>query len=401
MNKLMMVVIGLCALALVGWAQDVDMGDLPECDYPTLVDNPGHEISDVAWLGECITGETSPQYGNVDGCDDGVTFLNPPWRPCTPVQVEVVVTGGSLYPLYAMQGSKLYLNAWKDGNLDGDFCDVLCGGDLAPGAPEWIIQDSVVAPGTYVFTFMDPGVTDIGVYNGVFRFRLTGEPVGAEGFGLVDNVACRNMTCGTFGFEHLGEVEDYIITDLQLFVEMGGFDAVGTDGGIALSWSTLVEAGNDRFEVYRDGVKVTEIASQGDSPTGHHYAWTDDDAASGVVYQYRLVNVGLDGSSNTLGTVSASWTETTGAVTEYALHQNYPNPFNPTTTIAFDLAEAGLVNLKIYNVQGQEIVTLVNESMAAGAHAATFDARDLPSGAYWYRLTANDFTAVRKMMLMK
>jgi len=396
-----MIVLSVCALSLLGWAQEVDMGDLPECDYPTLVNNPGHTLSDVAWLGECITGEAAPAYGNLDGCDDGVTFLNPPWTPCTPVQVEVVVTAGSLYPLYALQSGALYLNAWKDGNLDRDFCDILCPGAAAPTAPEWIIQDALVTPGAHVFTFMDPGVTDMGVYDGVFRFRLTGQPVGAEGFGLVDNVACRNMTCGSFGYEHLGEVEDYIIEDLQLFVEMGNLDAVAEENAIALSWTTLVEAGNDHFEMYRDGEKRAEIASQGDSPTGHRYTWTDDDVHSGVVYSYELVNVNLDGSRHTLGTISASWTETAGAVTEYALHQNYPNPFNPTTTIAFDLAEAGFVSLKIYNLHGQEIATLVGESLTAGAHTASFDARDLPSGTYWYRLTANDFTAVRKMMLMK
>ncbi|MBU0509106.1 T9SS type A sorting domain-containing protein [bacterium] len=401
MNRLLMVMVGLCALTLVGWAQGVDMGDLPACDYPTLVNNPGHTLSDVAWLGECITAEAAPQALDQDGCDDGVTFLGAPWTPCAPAQVQVVVTGGSLYPLYQLQNGRLYLNAWKDGNLDGDFCDVLCPGAAGPGAPEWIIRDSVVTPGTWLFTFVDPGVTDIGVYDGVFRFRLTGQPVGPEGFGLVDNIACRNMLCGNFGYEHLGEVEDYIITDLQLFVELGTFDAVSENGRIALRWSTRSEAGNDRFEILRDGARVGDVESLGDTPTGHRYSWTDYGVESGVVYTYTLVSVNLDGSRETLGTVAASLSDHVGAVTEYALYQNYPNPFNPTTTIAFDLAEAGEVTLTIYNLQGQEIATIIRGQMAVGAHTAVFDASGLPSGMYWYKLTANDFTAVRKMMLMK
>ena len=98
--------------------------------------------------------------------------------------------------------------------------------------------------------------------------------------------------------------------------------------------------------------------------------------------------------------------------TEFALQQNYPNPFNPTTTIQFDLANQSLVTLKIYNMLGQEVATLLNrEDMSAGTEELEFDASSLASGVYLYRVvaeTVNDdgavsqtYTQVKKMVLLK
>ncbi|MEM8486341.1 MAG: T9SS type A sorting domain-containing protein, partial [Bacteroidota bacterium] len=86
---------------------------------------------------------------------------------------------------------------------------------------------------------------------------------------------------------------------------------------------------------------------------------------------------------------------------EYALTQNYPNPFNPTTTIPFSLPEAGHVTLKVYDMLGRLVDTLVDREMNAGYHNAAFNARSYPSGAYIYRLEVNNFASVKKMMLVK
>lgn len=92
--------------------------------------------------------------------------------------------------------------------------------------------------------------------------------------------------------------------------------------------------------------------------------------------------------------------------TEYALLQNYPNPFNPTTTINFDLRINGKVSLKIYNVLGQEVATLVDRDMNAGTHKVNFDASNLASGVYIYRIyvkgiDGSEFIKAQKMMLLK
>jgi hypothetical protein len=94
----------------------------------------------------------------------------------------------------------------------------------------------------------------------------------------------------------------------------------------------------------------------------------------------------------------------------FALYQNYPNPFNPTTTIKFQIPSSklgfgnwnlGFVSLKVYDVLGREVATLVNDNLQPGNYEVTFDATGLPSGVYYYRLTAGGFTRVRKMVLVR
>jgi hypothetical protein len=87
--------------------------------------------------------------------------------------------------------------------------------------------------------------------------------------------------------------------------------------------------------------------------------------------------------------------------TTYSLSQNYPNPFNPSTTIKFAIQKAGMVSLKIYNILGQEVATLVNEDLKTGSYSYKFDASRLSSGIYFYSLTSGDFNQTKKMLLLK
>jgi hypothetical protein len=101
-------------------------------------------------------------------------------------------------------------------------------------------------------------------------------------------------------------------------------------------------------------------------------------------------------------TVSFSSAPTSPSLpTTYALNQNYPNPFNPTTEIAFDLPEPSHVKLTIYNVLGQTVETLMDRDMEAGSHTLTWDARQNASGVYFYRISANNFTDTKKMLMLK
>jgi hypothetical protein len=85
----------------------------------------------------------------------------------------------------------------------------------------------------------------------------------------------------------------------------------------------------------------------------------------------------------------------------FALNQNYPNPFNPSTMIQFELPEAQFVTLKVYNLLGQEVTTLINNQLGAGRYRAEFDGRNLPSGTYLYRLQAGTYTETKKIVLVK
>jgi hypothetical protein len=377
-----------------------DLGDLFRCNYPTLPNGPAHGLSGIAWLGANITAEANPHVFDLDAGDDGVVFLGLPWTPCSREQVQVTVTAGPNYDRYLHCGGHLYLNAWKDGNLNNDFCDELCNGQVS----EWILQDVLVTPGTANYWVMDPGVTDMGVYAGVFRFRLTSQPVGRFGFGVNDGGVCPSCQCmGTFGQDFLGEVEDYYVPDGQLAAELADYSAVSQNGHVELAWSTASETDNDHFEVMRNDVQVASIHSQGNTASGHTYRYSDASVEVGSQYEYTLVSVDLTGTRKTLGsrTVTVNNGGSNAVVTEYALHQNFPNPFNPTTQIAFDLVESGHVTLTVFNPMGQEVTKLVNGNLGAGTHSVSFNAAGLPSGIYFYRLNVNGFSADMKMLLMK
>jgi hypothetical protein len=86
---------------------------------------------------------------------------------------------------------------------------------------------------------------------------------------------------------------------------------------------------------------------------------------------------------------------------KFELKQNYPNPFNPVTNIEFSIPKSNFVNLVIFNSIGQEVATLVNQDMKPGSYRYDFNASGLPSGSYFYRLTAGDFVQTNKMILVK
>ena len=86
---------------------------------------------------------------------------------------------------------------------------------------------------------------------------------------------------------------------------------------------------------------------------------------------------------------------------EFALYQNYPNPFNPTTDFGFRIADFGLVRLTVLDVLGREVATIVNENKFPGEYFISWDGSRLPSGVYYYRLRAGQFTDVKKMVLLR
>ncbi|MCC6475521.1 T9SS type A sorting domain-containing protein [bacterium] len=244
------------------------------------------------------------------------------------------------------------------------------------------------------------GSVTLGVapFNGSYvpEFPLAGFD-GENALGTWHLVACDDEggIAGTINWACLTFTYDYILP-----VEFGSFDAVAGDNMITLNWSTASESNMSHFEVLRGANKVAEVSCT-NSGTTHNYSFVDNDVTNGVAYTYTLVGVALDGTRGELGSVNASPNANGAVVTEYALLQNFPNPFNPETNIAFDMVEAGHVNVSIYNVIGQKVAELVNGNMNAGRHIVNFDATNLPSGLYLYKMEANGFSAQKKMVLMK
>ncbi|MFZ1323299.1 MAG: T9SS type A sorting domain-containing protein [Ignavibacteria bacterium] len=110
---------------------------------------------------------------------------------------------------------------------------------------------------------------------------------------------------------------------------------------------------------------------------------------------FNLVE-GTSNNSDNLGNENL-----TSLPTEYTLSQNFPNPFNPVTKINYELPSSGLVTLKIFDLLGKEVATLVNEKMEAGRYSAAFNGSNLASGMYFYKITAGEYSAVKKMVLIK
>ncbi len=122
------------------------------------------------------------------------------------------------------------------------------------------------------------------------------------------------------------------------------------------------------------------------------------------VYDRAAGNTGtLKAWTLTVTTQQTSGVNNTGGEIpkQFSLSQNYPNPFNPTTNFEFRIADLGLVSIKIYDITGREIKTIVNENMKPGVYKADFDASNLSSGVYFYKLTSGEFTETKKMLMVK
>ena len=190
-------------------------------------------------------------------------------------------------------------------------------------------------------------------------------------------------------------------------VELSSFSAVVLENGVRLSWRTETEVNNYGFDVERKILKQVQndndnwekigiVNGNGNSNSPKNYSYVDDNITAGK-YSYRLKQIDNDGQFEYSKTVEVDL----GGVKKFELSQNYPNPFNPITTIRFSLPEASTVKLTIYNILGQEIKTLLNEYKEAGIHTVNFDASEINSGMYIYKLEAGNFVQTRKMTLVK
>ncbi len=193
-------------------------------------------------------------------------------------------------------------------------------------------------------------------------------------------------------------------------VELASFTASVINGKIKLNWKTETEKDNYGFEVQRafnssstDGSskpktweKIGFVEGSGNSNSPKSYSFTDNNVTFGS-YSYRLKQIDTDGKFEYSPVVLADL----GTPKEFSLSQNYPNPFNPSTSISFTLPEAVDVKITVFNILGQEVATILNAKKEAGVHTVDFDASELNSGLYIYRMDAGKFSNVRKMLLIK
>lgn len=189
--------------------------------------------------------------------------------------------------------------------------------------------------------------------------------------------------------------------DLVVPVELTSFTAITDNNNVILNWSTATETNNSGFIVERksansDWQSITFVNGKGTVTQAQHYSYMDKNLTEGKYY-YRLKQVDFNGSFEYSNIVEA----VISAPAKFELSQNYPNPFNPSTKISFSVPQSGNVKLSVYNLLGQEVQNLVNGFVEAGNHTINFDAENLNSGIYLYKLEANGFVQTRKMTMIK
>jgi len=202
------------------------------------------------------------------------------------------------------------------------------------------------------------------------------------------------------------------ISSTVLPVEITAFTATANRMNTELHWSTSTEVNNNGFAIERRQAatwdKVGFVSGAGTSNSPRDYSYTDNNLSPGR-YTYRLKQVDNNGAFSYHSTIEV---EIGSAPQAFELSQNYPNPFNPSTVISYQLPVNSKVTLKVYDVLGNEVTTLVNGEMAAGSYTVPFSAisgSTLASGMYIYRLEAhqNDggqagsFVSTKKLVLMK
>lgn len=182
-------------------------------------------------------------------------------------------------------------------------------------------------------------------------------------------------------------------------VELTSFRAEASNNKVTLSWQTASETNNRGFEIERklstDWESLGFIEGKGNTTQVTAYNFTDKVNLTGK-YSYRLKQVDFDGTASYSKVV-----EVLVQPTEFSLSQNYPNPFNPSTTIDFTLAQKGQVAIKVYSLNGEEVFTIMNEEKEAGYYSVMFNASNLSSGVYFYRMVSGKFTMTKKFMVLK
>lgn len=183
-------------------------------------------------------------------------------------------------------------------------------------------------------------------------------------------------------------------------VELSSFNASVSGTNVTLNWKTATEKNANQFVIEKNTNSVwTEIGyvkAVGTSTKEQSYSFTDKNFAEGNI-SYRLKIVDFDGSYEYSNVIEVD----VERVIDYSLAQNYPNPFNPTTTIDFQIPSNGFVTLKVYDLLGKEVATLVNEAKTSGKHSVEFNASELSSGIYLYELRSGSFLSTKKLVLMK
>jgi len=274
-------------------------------------------------------------------------------------------------------------------------------------------------------TFITADVPSVKLYSSTAIFSATISPIPPNGTITLDfpsgntissfpgNVSLRittagNVTAGLYTVTIQGEGPNGtpvhrrdVTLDVVVPVELTSFSANINGDDVTLNWITASEVNNQGFEVQREmqngefGI-IGFVEGNGTTTEIQNYSFTDENLLPGT-HTYRLKQVDFDGTSELSDVIEVE----VSTPLYYSLSQNYPNPFNPSTTISYSIPADGYVTLKVYDVLGNEVASLVDEQKQSGIFNIHFNASALSSGVYYYTLKAGEFTSTKKLVLMK
>jgi len=231
------------------------------------------------------------------------------------------------------------------------------------------------------------------------------------GGGIINKIFSGADSLVVNGLAGIYQLHVFVDFDNIIPVELISFTAEVLESAVEINWTTATEINNSGFEILRkaqndnDWEKIRFVPGFGTTTEPKSYSFIDGDVTTGI-YKYRLKQIDFDGSFEYSNEIEVAVDFTPK---EFLLYQNYPNPFNPTTKIKYTIpnvethrdASLQMVTLKVYDVLGNEVATLVNEEKQPGVYEVEFDASNLSSGIYFYQLKAGNFIDTKKMILMK
>ncbi len=245
-----------------------------------------------------------------------------------------------------------------------------------------------------------PGIVDENFLNAAFRDNLSDNT-------WEDLSATLNTSANTLTKTGLTGTQFALLSSSNpLPVELSLFNAVKSKSGVKLSWRTETEVNNYGFEIERASSSTTPLQGwekigfvngNGNSNSPKDYFFMDElNASYGTIY-YRLKQIDNDGKFEYSDEISVNL----GVPSVFSLSQNYPNPFNPSTKISYTVPVDSKVSLKVYDILGNLVETLVDEQKEAGYYEVNFNGSALSSGIYFYTISADNFNQTKKMTLLK
>lgn len=356
-------------------------------DQWTLLPSTGIYNCYLEYNGRLFAGKNGGS-GVVYSTDDGKTWINASGFPATVNILDIEVIGSTLFAANILGGVFVSTdngNTWVSKNSNGARKLAKIGTTLFVGILGGVIKTT------------DLGVTWTTVNKGLTGVILQTDQLVSSGNALIA------FTGGNI-FRSTDQGDNWSLKTLPVSIvgttDFFSLDAEGNNV-IVLNTQTII---------FSSDAGATWVNITKNFPAYTYFTWQNVKAQCAIVSGSYVIcgTIPYSATIPGAGVYRSSFTGSTGIEenkflqpTDFQLSQNFPNPFNPSTVIKYNLPKDGYVTLKIYDILGKEIVTLVNENKQAGYYNATFNASNLPSGIYIYSIQSNEYNQSKKMLLMK